>query len=50
MVDQEDDPYLYDEWYTANQRLTCFNKDRDQILVRSKGTDYPSVQGPASPE
>ena len=38
MLDQEDDPELDDEWLTANEELTRFSKDREQIVGRVKGT------------
>ena len=50
MLDQEDDPELDYEWLTANEQLTCFRKDREQIVGRVKGTESPSVQGPQSSE
>ena len=50
MLDQEDDPELYDEWLTDNEKLTRFIKARDQILGRVKGTEFPSVQVPQSSE
>ena len=50
MLDQEDDPELDDEWLTSNEQLTRFSKAREQIVVRVKGTESPSVQGPQSSE
>ena len=50
MVDQEDDPELYDEWLTANNQLTLFSKAREEIVGRVKRTELPSVQGPQSYE
>ena len=50
MLDQEDDPELDDEWLTADEQLTRFSKDREQIVGRVKGTESPSVQGPQSSE
>ena len=32
MLDQEDDPELYDEWLTSDEQLTRFRKDREQLL------------------
>ena len=37
MLYQEDDPYLYDDWLTADERLTHFSKAREQIVGRFKG-------------
>ena len=48
MLDQENDPELDDEWLTANEQLTRFSKDREQIERKVKGTESPSVQGPQS--
>ena len=45
MLYQEDDPELYDEWLTANEQLTHFNKAREQIVQRVKGTEFQYVQG-----
>ena len=50
MLDQEVDPELDDEWLTADDQLTRFIKAGEQIVVRSKGTESPSVQGPQSSE
>ena len=50
MLDQEDDPELNDEWLTVNEQLTCFSKDREQIVGWFKGTELPSVQGSQSYE
>ena len=50
MLEQEDDPELYDEWLTADEQLTRFSKSREQILGRVKGTESPYVQGPQSSE
>ena len=50
MLDQEDDPELDDEWFTANEQLTRFSKAREQIVGRVKGTKSPSVQGFQSTE
>ena len=50
MLDQGDDPYLDDEWLTADEQLARFRKAREQILGRVKGTESPSVQGPQSYE
>ena len=50
MLDQEDDPELYDEWLTSDEQLTRFIKARDQILGRVKGTEFPSIQVPQSSE
>ena len=44
MLDQEDDPELDDYWLTAYEHLTCFRKDREQIVGRFKGSESPSVQ------
>ena len=38
ILDQEDDPELYDEWLTADEQLTRFSKAREQIIGRVKGT------------
>ena len=46
MLDQDDDPYLDDEWLTANEQLTHFRKAREKIVGRVKGSESPSVQGP----
>ena len=46
MLYQEDDPYLDDEWLTANEQLARFRKDIEQIVGRVKGTESSSVQGP----
>ena len=45
MLDQEDDPELYDEWLTADEQLTRFIKAREQIVGRVKGTESIYVQG-----
>ena len=50
MLDQEDYLELYDEWLTADERLTRFSKSREQILGRVKGTESPYVQGLQSSE
>ena len=50
MLDQEDDPELYDEWLTSDDQLTRFSKSREQIVGRVKGTESPSVQGNQSSE
>ena len=50
MLDQEDDPYLDDEWLTADDQLTCFRKAREKIVGRVKVTELPSVQVPQSSE
>ena len=50
MLDQEVDPYLDDEWLTADEQLTRFSKAREQIVGRFKGTESPYVQGPQSSE
>ena len=50
MLDQEDDPELDDEWLTANEQLTRFSKDKEQIVGRVKGTESPSIQGTQSSE
>ena len=31
MLDQEDDPYLDDEWLTANEQLTYFRESREKM-------------------
>ena len=46
MLDQEDDPELYDEWLTDNEWLTRFRKAREKIVGMVKGSESPSVQGP----
>ena len=46
MLDQEDDPKLDDEWFTANEHLRRFSKAREQIVGRIKGIESPSIQGP----
>ena len=46
MLYQEDDPDLDDEWLTADERLTCFSKAREQIVGRFKGSYLTSIQGP----
>ena len=48
MLYQEYDPELDDEWLTADEQLTRFNKAIEQIVGRVKGTESPSVQGPQS--
>ena len=35
---------------TADEQLTRFSKDRDQVVGRVKGSELPSVQGPQSSE
>ena len=50
MLDQDDDPELNDEWLTANEQLTRFNKAREQIVGRFKGTESLYVQGNQSSE
>ena len=46
VLDQEDDPWLYDEWLTANERLTPFSKAIEKILERVKGAELPYFQVP----
>ena len=46
MLDQEDDPELDDECFTADEQLTCFRKARKKIVGSFKGTELPYVQGP----
>ena len=36
MLDQEDDPELYDERLNGNEWLTCFSKAREKIIGRVK--------------
>ena len=36
---------MYDEWLTADDRLTHFRKARKQILGRVKGSEFASIQG-----
>ena len=48
MLDQEDDPELYDEWLTSDEWLTRFIKARKKIVGRAKGSESPYVQGPQS--
>ena len=48
MLDQEDDPDLYDEWLNADEQLTRFRKAREKIVGRVKGSESPSVQVPQS--
>ena len=50
MLYQEDDPELDDEWLTADERLTRFSKDREQIVGRVKVSESPYVQGTQSSE
>ena len=50
MLDQEDDPELYDDWLTSNEKLTRFIKAREQVIGRGKGTESLSVQGIQSSE
>ena len=50
MLYQEDYQELYDEWLTANERLSRFEKAREQILGGFKISESPSVQGPQSSE
>ena len=45
MLEQENDPELYDGWLTADKRLTRFIKARESILGRVKGSESPYVQG-----
>ena len=45
MLYQEEYPELDDEWLNANEWLTIFIKDREHILGRVKGSEFPSVQG-----
>ena len=46
MLYQEDDPELDDECMTDGERLTKFIKSREKIVVRIKGAESSSVQGP----
>ena len=41
---------LDDEWSTANERLTHFRKAREQVVGRTKGEEFPSVQRTQSSE
>ena len=50
ILQQEENTELYDEWLTANERLTNFRKYRERIVGRVKGAEYPSVQGYQSSE
>ena len=50
MLDQEYDPELDDEWLTADEKLTRFNRTREKILGRVKGIESSSVQGTQSSE
>ena len=50
MLDQEDDPELYDEWLTADEHLTRFSKAREKIVGRFKGTELSFVQRTQSSE
>ena len=43
MLDQEDDPYLDDEWLTSHGQLKHFSKSREKIVGRVKGPELPSV-------
>ena len=43
---QEDDPELDYDWLTADEKLTSFRKDREKIVVRVKGSELSSIQGP----
>ena len=45
MLDQEDDPDLYDEWLTADEQLTCFSKGIKKIVGRFKGEYLLFVKG-----
>ena len=36
---------LDDEWFTTNERLTRFRKNREHILGRFKGAESPYLQG-----
>ena len=45
MLDQEDDPDLDVKWLNANERLTRFSKAREQLVVRVKVAESPSVHG-----
>ena len=38
ILDQEDDPELYDDCLTADEQLTRFSKARDKIVGRVKGS------------
>ena len=48
MLDKEDDPELYDEWLTDNERLTRFSKARERFLGRVRVAESPFVQGTQS--
>ena len=48
MLEQEDDPDLDDECLTADDWLTLFRKDIEQIVGRVKGSEPPSVHGTQS--
>ena len=50
MLDQEYYPEFDDEWLNTNEQLAYFSKSREQIMGRSKGSEFPSVQGPQSSE
>ena len=39
---------MYDEWLTADDRLTSFSKYRGKSLGRVKGAESPSAQGTQS--
>ena len=50
MLDQEDDPYLDDDWLSADEWLTIFRKYKERIVGNPKGAEWPSVQGNQSSE
>ena len=43
MLDQEDDPEIDDEWFTADEQLTRFIKTIEKIVGIFKGSESPSV-------
>ena len=50
MLDQEDDPELYDDWLTSDEWLTHFIKTREKNVGKVKGAELPSFQGTQSYE
>ena len=45
MLDQGNDPELFGKWLIAYDRLTCYNKSREDISKKIKVLETPFDQG-----
>ena len=50
MLDQENYPYFYDKWLTADEWLKCFRTAKERIVGRVKISESPYFQGLKSSE